>query len=165
MSSNETETNFKQLISTCKFRVQELVSNIHRGKQQSHPSSPSPPPSPGPSSTVNDFINPQPNELIGLGSFLNQNLPGCLDYICCVLPTAEKVWGPINHWAFSFKGRYRKGGQEGSNDYTVSKAWTLVELGQRAIMLMVHMMDGTDGHAINKYRWIWMKVLRLNRAI
>ena len=92
-------------------------------------------------------------------------MPGHLEYICHIL-MAETTWGPTNHWAFSFKRRWRNAGKE-DVEYVVSKAQTLVKLGWRVIILMLHMMDGIEGKDTNidDYQWIWMEVSRLNRTI
>ena len=49
----------------------------------------------------------------------------------------------------------------------MSKAWTLVKLGQRVIILMLFMMDGTEGKDMNidNYQWTWMEASRLNGTI
>ena len=108
----------------------------------------------------------QPIKSIGRGPFLHHDMPGHLEYVRCILLTAETTWGPIDHWAFSLKRRWRNAGKE-DVEYVVSKAWTLVELGQRVIILMLHMMDGIEGKDMNidDYWWIWMEASRLNGTI
>lgn len=93
-------------------------------------------------------------------------MPRHLEYVHHILLTAETTWGPINHWAFSFKRRWRNAGKE-DVEYAVSKAWTLVKLGQRVIILMLFMMDGTEGKDMNidNYQWTWMEASRLNGTI
>ena len=108
----------------------------------------------------------QPTESISLGPFLHHDMPGCLEYVHRILLTTETSWGPIDHWAFSFKRRWRNADRE-DVEYAVSKAQTLVELGQRVIVLMLHMMDGIEGKDMNidDYWWIWMEASRLNVTV
>lgn len=142
-----------------------MIHSVHNVNKQKHSCqlSPSPPTSPH---SVRNSMTHQTIESIGLGPFLHHDMPGHLEYVHHILLTAETTRGPINHWAFSFKRRWRNAGKE-DVEYAVSKAWSLVKLGQRVIILMLYMMDGTEGKDMNidNYQWTWMEASRLNGTI
>lgn len=103
---------------------------------------------------------------VGLGPFLHRDLPGRLDYIRHALSTAETSWGPIDHWASSFQRRLSEATQEDDTEYIISKGRTLIELGRRGMVLMLHMMDGLEGNASpEEYRWIWREASELSGTI
>lgn len=83
-----------------------------------------------------------------------------------MLLTAEKDWGPIDHWAFSFKRRWKEAVQADDIEEALSKGRTLVELGRRGIVFMIHMMDGIEGNgSLDKYCWNWVEASRLTGMI
>ena len=56
--------------------------------------------------------------------------------------------------------------QEGDVEYAISKGQTLVELGQRGMVLLTHMMDRLEGnHNIEEYHCIWIEASRLSGTI
>ena len=69
----------------------------------SNTSEPLHPQSPNPSNSISDALTHHPSQSFGLGSSLHHDIPGCFDYIQCILLTVGVSWGPIDHWAFSFK--------------------------------------------------------------
>lgn len=163
---------FQQANTDCQIvRTRESVRNALRSSRQEHFQSQSQSQSPSPSNisppnTVDNTLTTQPAQSFGLGPFLQHDIPGRLDYICRMLLTAETSWGPINHWAFSFKRRWRDAVQREDIEYAVSKGRTLVELGRRGMVLMVHMMDGVEGNGrLEEYRWLWMEASRLSGTI
>lgn len=61
--------------------------------------------SPSPSNSISDALTHHPSQSFGLGPSLHHDIPGCFDYIQCILLTVGMSWGPIDYWAFSFKRR------------------------------------------------------------
>lgn len=144
----------------------EVVRNIYRTSKQQQTLPPSTTPIFVPFDAVDHSTTQQGSELIGLGPFLLHDIPGRLDYVRRTLLTAETTWGPIDHWAFSFQRRWRDARQEQSIEYTMSKARTLVELGRRAMILLLHLLDGIEGgDVLEDYRWVWIEALRLSGTI
>ena len=83
-----------------------------------------------------------------------------------MLLTAERSWGPIDHWTFSFKRRWKEAAQEGDVEYAISNGWTLVKLWWIGMVFVTHMMDGLEGnHNIEEYRCIWIEASRLSGTI
>ena len=103
---------------------------------------------------------------IGLGPFLHHDLWGHLDYISHALCAAKIGWGLIDQWALSFQRCWSEATQQDDAKYIISKGRTLIELGHRGMVLMLHMMDGLEGNVSpDEYHSIWQEALKLSRAI
>ena len=72
----------------------------------------------------------------------------------------------FDHWAFSFKRRWKEVAQEGGVEYAIFEGQTLVKLGWRGMVFLTHMMDGLEGnHNFKEYCWIWIEASRLSGMI